>query len=142
MTQQPTLKKFFVPIIYLAEWILFLFVALCIAILNMINLVNIITVDMPWEEPITLTSSFISSLAFVVGLSIICSFYSKFIMGSNAYQQFKKTIWGVLFGLNTISCVICGIIIYGFNFLTPDGILLLIITLLSAFITKMFIFKK
>ncbi|MBD8036268.1 hypothetical protein H9635_05890 [Solibacillus sp. A46] len=142
MNNQPTLRKFFVPIIYLAEWFLFLFVALCIATLNMINLVNIITVDMPWEEPLIFTSSFIFSLSFVIGLAIICFFYNKFLMGSKAYQKFKKTIWGILFGLNTISCVLCGILIYGFNFFHSDGILLLIITLLSAIITKIFISKN
>lgn len=78
MNNQPTLRKFFVPIIYLAEWFLFLFVALCIATLNMINLVNIITVDMPWEEPLIFTSSFIFSLSFVIGLAIICFFTISF----------------------------------------------------------------
>lgn len=48
----------------------------------------------------------------------------------------------MLFGLNTIGSVLCGSIIYGSNFSHSDGILLLIITLLSAVLTKMFIFKK
>ncbi|NSL51855.1 hypothetical protein [Calidifontibacillus erzurumensis] len=78
MTNEPALKKFFIPIIYLADFALFLFVALCIAALNLINLLNIITVDMPWEEPIILTSSFITSLSFVIGLAIICFFTTNF----------------------------------------------------------------
>ncbi|MEK4387178.1 hypothetical protein MKZ25_15540 [Solibacillus sp. FSL W7-1464] len=142
MVNVRTMKKVFIPFIYIAEWGFFLFVALCILALNSITLMNIITVDMPWEEPIALTTSFIASLSFVVGLALVCFLYSKYLIGSKTYQQVKKTIWGILFGLNTIFCILFGTLFYRSNLFQDDSILLFIITLLSALLTITFMSKK
>jgi len=141
MVKQSAWRKLVIPMVYLAEWIFFFYVAICIIVLNLGNFTNIIAVDMPWEEPIALTSSFVSSLLLVIGVALICFFYIKYLIGSKAYQEFKRVIWGILFGLNTISCVICGSIVYGFDMLHVDGVLLSITALLSALLTLQIIFK-
>ena len=142
MGNASNLRKFIVPILYVAEWIFFFYVAICILVLNLGNFTNIVAVDMPLEEPITLTSSFASSVSLLIGVALICSFYIKYLIGSKAYQEFKRVVWGVLFGLNTISCVICGSIVYGFDMFHVDGILLSITALLSGLLTLQIIVKE
>lgn len=141
MVKTSMLRKIVIPIVYVAEWILFFYVFLFIAIFNMVNFINVITVDMPWEEPVTLTSSFATSLMIVLGIALICFFYIKFLIGTPAYKRFKEVVWGILFGLNAVSCVICGSIAYGFNLFHADAILLLITALISTFLTMQIIMK-
>lgn len=141
MVSISVLKKFIVPMVYIAEWILFFYVFLSIVAFNLVNFTNIIAVDMAWEEPIAFTASFVSSLMIVLGIGLICFYYIKFLTGNRAYKRFKEVVWGILFGLNTLSCVICGSIVYDFNILHADGILLLITAFVSAFLTIQIIMK-
>ena len=141
MVRTSLLKKLIVPIVYVAEWILFLFVFLCIVTFNMINLTNVITVDMAWEEPIPLTSSFATSLMTVLGIGLICFLYINFLIGSRAYKRFKEIVWGILFGLNALCCAIYGGIFYGVNIIHGDGILLLTTALVSVLLTMQIIIK-
>lgn len=106
MVSSSVVKKLVVPIVYVAEWIFFLYVLLCIVVFNLVNLTNVIAVDMAWEEPINFTASFINAMIVVLGIGLICFFYIKFLAGSRAYKRFKEVVWGVLFGINTVSCVI------------------------------------
>lgn len=142
MVGKKMLKKLILPIIYVAEWILFFYVLLCVFVFNMISFSNIIYTDMPWEEPITLTSSFIKPSLVVVGIGLVCFFYIRYLTGNRAYKRFKEVIWGGVFGLNSLSCVICLSIIYGFDLNNDDGILLLIVTLVSIVLTMQIIMKN
>ncbi|AHN24018.1 hypothetical protein [Lysinibacillus varians] len=142
MVSSSVVKKLVVPIVYVAEWIFFLYVLLCIVVFNLVNLTNVIAVDMAWEEPINFTASFINSMIVVLGIGLICFFYIKFLAGSRAYKRFKEVVWGVLFGINTVSCVICGSIVYGFNFIHADGIILLTTAFISALLTMQIIMKQ
>jgi len=136
------LWKFIVPILYVAEWIFFFYVAICILVLNLGNIVNIVVVDTPLEEPIMLTSSFTSSVLLLISVALICSFYIKYLIGSEAYKEFKRVVWCTLFALNTISCVICGSILYGLGLFRADGILVGITALLSGLLTFQTIEKE
>ncbi|TKI53165.1 hypothetical protein FC756_25390 [Lysinibacillus mangiferihumi] len=142
MVSATVLKKLVIPMVYVAEWILFFYVFLCIVAFNMVNFTNVIAIDMAWEEPINFTASFVNSLIVVLGMGLICFFYIKFLAGSRAYKRFKEVVWGVLFAINTVSCVICGSIVYGFNFIHVDGILLLITAFVSALLTMQIIMKQ
>lgn len=141
MVSPSVLKKLVVPMVYVAEWVLFFYVFLCIVAFNMVNFTNVIAVDMAWEEPINLTASFVNSLMLVLGIGLICFFYIKFLAGNRAYKRFKEVVWAILFGMNTVSCVICGSIVYGFNFIHVDGMLLLITAFVSALLTMQIIMK-
>ena len=136
MVDTPMYKKIAVRMIYVAEWIFFLYVLLFVLIFNMMNLMNLITVDMPWEEPVTLTSSF-SSLLIVLGVSFICSLYIKFLIGNgnSSYKRFKKIVWGRLFGLNGISCLLYLLTFYGFKLTSVDSFILLIVAIISIGLT-------
>ena len=68
-------------------------------------------------------------------------FYSKFLIGNRTYQQVKKTFWVILFGLNTMSCILFGTIFYGLNLFQDDSMLLLIITVLSAVLSALLTIK-
>lgn len=135
------LKKLLLLMMYVAEWILFFYVLLCIFVFNMINFSNIIYTDMPWEEPISLTSSFIKSLIIILGMGLVCSFYIRYLTGNTAYKRFKEVIWGILFGLNALSCVISLSVVYGFDLSIRDGVLLVIATLVSISLTVQIIMK-
>lgn len=141
MASTSLLKKLVVPIVYVAEWILFFYVFLCIVSFNLINLTNFITVDMAWEEPITLTSSFATSLMIVLGIGLICFFYINFMIGNRVYKRFKEVVWGILFGLNALCCAIYGGIFYGVDIIHGDGILLLTTALVSILLTMQIIIK-
>ena len=141
MVGKKVLKKLLFPMIYVAEWVLFFYVLLCVFVFNMINFSNIIYTDMPWEEPITLTSSLIKSALIVVGIGLVCFFYIRCLTGSTAYKRFKEVVWGILLGLNSLCCVICLSIIYGFELNNDEGILLLIVTLVSIVLTTQIVMK-
>ncbi|ATP40774.1 hypothetical protein CSE16_12335 [Solibacillus sp. R5-41] len=141
MVGKKMLNKLLMPMIYVAEWVLFFYVLLCVFVFNMLNFSNIIYTDMSWEEPITLTSSFIKSSLIIVGMGLVCFFYIRYLTGNRAYKIFKEVIWGILFGLNSLSCVICLSIIYGFDLKNDEGILLLIVTLISIALTMQIIMK-
>ena len=123
------LKK---TVISLAEWIVFFSILFILAILNLIFLVNIITVDMPWEEPVPLGSSFATSLSIVIVISFIITLLLKFSKSTFTFKQFKGKFLAILFVLNSISCVLCLSRSYRFNFFHQDGFHLLIIALISA----------
>ena len=142
MVSATVLKKLVIPMVYVAAWILFFYVFLCIVAFNMVNFTNVIAVDMAWEEPTNLTTSFVNSLLRVLGIGLICFLYIKFLAGNRAYKRFKEVVWGVLFAINTVSCVICGSIVYGFNFIHADGMLLLITAFVSALLTIQIIMKQ
>ena len=142
MFNMPMIRKILIPIVYVAEWILFFYIFLFIAVFNLVNFTNVIAVDMPWEEPITHTSSFVTSLMIVIGVGLSCAVYLHFLIGSKVYKGLKRTIWGILFGFNALSCMVCTGIIYKFDLLHADAILLMIAALLSVFLTMQAFLKK
>lgn len=141
MVGMKTLKKILIPMIYVVEWVLFLYVLICVFTFNMIHFGNIIYVDMPWEEPMTLPSSFTKSLLIILGIGVVCFFYIKYLFGNGAYKRFKLVIWGILFAVNALGSGLCLSMIYGFNLNTTEAILLLIVTLVSAALTIQSVMK-
>lgn len=119
-------------VVHLAEWILFFSILFIMAILNLILLVNIITVDMPWEEPIPLTSSFATSLSVTIAISFIIYLSIKFSNGTSTFKRFKEKFLALLFVINSLGCALCLSTAYRSNLLHPDAILLLMIALISA----------
>ena len=142
MADTPMYKKIAILMIYVAEWILFFYVFLFVFIFNWANLLNVITVDMPWEEPIALTSSFSLSLLLVLGIGLVCSLYIKFLIGSRGYKRFKKIVWGSLFGLNGFSCLFYLLKVYGAKLTSVDSFLLLIVAIISIALTIQVIKKQ
>lgn len=144
MVDMPMYKKIAVPMIYVAEWILFFCVFLSVLIFNVMNLMNIITVDMSWEEPVTLTSSLPSALLIVLGVGFVCSMYIRFLIGNgnSTYKRFKKIVWGSLFGLNGISCLLYLLTFYGFKLTSVDSFLVLFIAIISIALTIQVIKKQ
>lgn len=126
------IKKILFPLIYIGEWILFLFVLLLSVLFNLTNIFNLIYADMPYEEPISLTSTSNDLLFIVLGLGLIMFFYIKFLTGNQVYRFVKEIIWGSLIGLNFSSCMLWLLIGGGFNYSTNDWILYLAIMLISA----------
>ncbi|MGN7477979.1 hypothetical protein ACTHOQ_08980 [Solibacillus silvestris] len=141
------MRRFFFPIIFIGEWILFFYVSLLILILTIINLANVIYVDMSWEEPITIISSttaFIQLVLLVAGLSIVCFLYIKHFAGEGLYKRVKAAAWGILFSLNLVSCISYLLIWYRhneFDIYNIELILLLFIILVSVFL-MLHIIKK
>lgn len=125
MDKTSLIQKIFV---HLTEWILFFSILLIMAMLNLILLVNIITVDMPWEEPVSLTSSFATTLTIVIAISFIIYLSIKY---SNA-TRYRERFLAFLFGFNSLGCVLCLSTAYRSNLFHPDAILLLIIALIST----------
>lgn len=120
------------------------FISLCSAIclyLNIISLFNLIYIDMPWEEPFSLTSSFEKSLFIVLGMALIIFLYIRYLTGNRLYKIVKEVVWGVLLGLNTFSCLLW-LIVSDIPHLTKgDQVLFLLIPLLSILLTIQIILK-
>lgn len=133
--------KLIFPLILIGEWILFFNVFLLVLALNIINFVNVVYVDTAGEEPITITTStasFIQTVLLVVGLCLVCFLYTKYFTGNGFYKRFKASAWGILFGLNSISCLGYLLMWYGFDGFdlhNTELILLLFIILVSVFLT-------
>ena len=135
------MRKIIFPIIYVGEWVLFLSVALFVFIYNMINLFNLIYIDVSWEEPFSLTSSFEKSLFIVVGMGVIIFFYIRYLTGNRLYKIVKEVIWGVLLGLNTFSSIFWLIVSDIPNLSEGDQALYLLIPLVSLILTIRIILK-
>ena len=129
------MKKLIYPIIHVSEWVLFFVVLLLFFLFNMMNLFNLIYIDMPWEEPISLTSSLLKSVLLVVGIGFVSWLYIRNVTGSIVYNMIKQIFWGVLFGLNTLSSVFWLLISFPTNVAVDDRILRLLITLICITLT-------
>ncbi|WP_393951401.1 hypothetical protein [Lysinibacillus sp. PWR01] len=81
----------------IAEWLFFLYVLICLLIFNMIHLGNLLYVDMPNEELMTVTSSFAQTSLFIIGIGVVCFLYMRYLRGSNVYKRSKAVTWGSLF---------------------------------------------
>lgn len=142
------MKKLISPIIFIGEWILFFYIFLLVLAFHIISFVNIVYVDMSWEEPITITtstSSFIQTILLVVGLSVVCFLYTTYFAGNGLYKRFKASAWGILFVLNLMGCLGYLLMWYGFDGFdlhNTDLILLLVIILVSVFLTIHIIAKS
>lgn len=129
------MRKIFYPVIYVGEWILFFAVLLFFFLFNLMNLFNLIYIDMPWEEPITLTSSYMKSLLLVVGAGIVIYLYIRYLNSSKVYNMLRQILWGVLFGLNTLSSIFWLFISFASKMSVDDRILRLIISLICITLT-------
>ncbi|MCR6522466.1 hypothetical protein [Lysinibacillus capsici] len=86
-----------------AEWLLFLYVFICLLSFNLIHLGNLLYVDMPHEEPMTVTTSFAHTSLFIIGIGVVCFLYMKYLWGSSAYKKSKALIWGSLFTCHALA---------------------------------------
>lgn len=125
--------------IYVGEWVVFFYFLLCVVVFNMIYFTNIILVDMPWEERITL--AFIKLLVIILGLGIGCFLYIKYLTGNSTYRMIKEVIWGMLFGANTLSCILWLRLSYPFDLSNNDRILLILAIIVCAILTVQVIIK-
>lgn len=135
------LKKVIIPLIFVAEWILYFYVLLLVLAYNFINLANVLYVDTPGEVPITITTStsvFIQSLLLVLSLCVICFLYTKYFTGKGFFKLFKAYAWAILFALNSVRSFGYFLIWYGvdgFDLRNTELILLLLIILASVTLT-------
>ena len=140
MVETSLLKKM---VVSLTEWIVFFSILFILFILNLIFLVNIITVDMPWEERVPLGSSFATSLSIVIVISFLIYQLIKRSNSTFTYKQFKGKFLAFSFVLNSINCVLCLSTAYRSNLFHQDVFLLLIIALISvAFSIQIFMKHK
>lgn len=98
------LKKFFMPIIYISEWVVFFYTVLFMIIFNLTYYVNMVIIDMPWEERTSLP--FIKTVIFMTGACMVCFLYIKYVKGRRIYQSVKDILWGILFGVNGLLCIL------------------------------------
>lgn len=109
-------------------------------IFNLTNIFNLIYIDMPWEEQISLTSSFMKPLLWVLGMGLIIYFYIRYLIGNRIYKIIKLVIWTLLFGLNSFICMLW-LSVNDTNLYKNDRILLLLIILFSIILTIQTILK-
>lgn len=126
--------------VYVSEWILFLYAFFFVSAFNLVYVGNMIFIDMPWEESITLTSSFSKSLLIIIGAGIICFIYIKYQIGNKAYKIIKLVIWGILLGLNTLSSILWLCISVDFGLSNDDRIILILSILVSLIVTIQIIY--
>lgn len=143
MAGEKMAKKLIFPVFYIAEWVFFLYVLLFILIFNLFNYVNFLLVDMPWEERVPLTSSTTKSLLIILVIGLICFIYIRYLAGHRVYRKVKAAIWGVVFSINSLSCIFLFIISMNFEFDLYKGeqIILLVAACISIVLTIQVIMK-
>lgn len=128
-------KKIILPFVYAGEWVWFYYVLILVSIFNLTYFSNIIFIDMPWEEPMTVTSSLIKTLLIVSGISIACFLYVKFLTGHRVYKKIKATIWGFLFASNALLSMLWFCVSFGLDWSIHTQIILLASIVASVFLT-------
>lgn len=128
------MRKIIFSLFYVCEWVLFFCVLVFLFIFNLTNIFNLIYIDMPWEEPISLTSSFMKPVLMVLVMGLIIYFYISYLIGNRIYKIIKLVIWALLFGLNSFICMLWLSVNYT-NLYKNDRILLLLIILFSIIFT-------
>ncbi len=101
----------------------------------MIYIANMVLIDMPREEPITIITSLSKTLLIIIGIGIVCFFYIKYLIGNSAYKKFKEVIWGVLFGLNALSSIVTLYVSDKFGFSKDERIVLIVAIIISVILT-------
>lgn len=98
------LKKLIMPIIYISEWVVFFYAVLFMIVFNLTYYVNMVIIDMPWEERTSLP--FIKTVLIMTGACMVCFLYIKYVKGRRIYKYVKDILWGILFGVNGLLCIL------------------------------------
>lgn len=124
------MKKLLRPVLYVSEWVLFLYVLIFIFVFNMSYFANMIIIDTPWEKPTMLP--FTATLLFIVAIGLICFLYSKYLIGNKLYKKIKVLLWGLLYVSNLVGCLLWFGISYNFGLSNQERILLIIAIIVST----------
>ena len=124
-----------------AEWLLFLYVFICLLSFNLIHLGNLLYVDMPHEEPMTVTTSFAHTSLFIIGIGVVCFLYMKYLWGSSAYKKSKALIWGSLFTCHALASCFYLFMRYGLIWNQHEAMELLLSTLISFILSIQAVMK-
>lgn len=124
-----------------AEWLLFLYVFICLLSFNLIHLGNLLYVDMPHEEPMTVTTSFAHTSLFIIGIGVVCFLYMKYLWGSSAYKKSKALIWGSLFTCHALASCFYLFMRYGMIWNQHEAMELLLSTLISFILSIQAVMK-
>ncbi|MCM0622916.1 hypothetical protein M5J14_00090 [Lysinibacillus sp. OL1_EC] len=124
-----------------AEWLLFLYVVICLLSFNIIHLGNLLYVDMPHEEAMTVTTSFAQTSLFIIGIGAVCFYYMKYLRGSNAYKRSKAVIWGCLFTCHALASCFYLFMRYGLIWNRHEAMELLLSTVISFILTIQAVMK-
>ena len=125
----------------IAEWLFFFCVLICLLIFNIIHLGNLLYVDMLWEEPMTVTSSFAQTSLLIIGIGVVCFLYMRDLRGHNVYKRTKAAIWGGLFACNALGGGFFMFIRHGLPFNQLETMELLLSTLISFILTFQAVMK-
>jgi len=124
-----------------AEWLLFLYVFICLLSFNIIHLGNLLYVDMPHEEPMIVTTSFAHTSLFIIGIGVVCFLYMKYLWGSSAYKKSKALIWGSLFTCHALASCFYLFMRYGLIGNQHEAMELLLSTLISFILSIQAVMK-
>ncbi|WP_312506070.1 hypothetical protein [Lysinibacillus sp.] len=125
----------------IGEGIFFFYVLICLLVLNMIHFGNILFVDMPYEEPMTVTSSSSTAFLFLFGLGGVCFLYIRYFLGRSGYRRLKIVLWGSLFAFNTFGSGFSLLMSYGLMLNHRKAIYLKLATVMSLVLTIQAIMK-
>lgn len=125
----------------IAEWLLFLYVLICLLSFNIIHLGNLLYVDMPHEEAMAVTTSFAQTSLFIIGIGVVCFLYMKYLWGSNAYKKSKAVIWGSLFACHALASGFYLFMRYGLLWNQHEAMELLLSTVISFVLTIQAVMK-
>lgn len=125
----------------IAEWLFFLYVFICLLSFNIIHLGNLLYVDMPHEEPMIVTTPFVQTSLFIIGIGVVCFYYMKYLRGSNAYKRSKAVIWGSLFACHALASGFYLFMRFGLLWNQHEAMELLLSTVISFVLTIQAVMK-
>lgn len=125
----------------ISEGIFFFYVLICLLVLNMIHFGNSLFVDMPYEKPMTVTSSSPTAFLFLFGLGGVCFLYIRYFMGRSVFRRLKVVLWGSLFAFNTLGSGFSLLMSYGLVLHHLEAVYLLLATLISLVLTIQAVMK-
>jgi len=135
------MNKFLTALLFIGEWILFLWLLLMIFLLNLVNLFHLVFTDMPFEEATLLTSSSLKTWLLLLSICLIISFFLIVRIGRDFYRWVMRIVWVSLLGWSTINSLFWYLYSNSWSLSDNDRMVLLSMFIVSLSLTLLAIYQ-
>ncbi|MCA0970198.1 hypothetical protein LCM20_06335 [Halobacillus litoralis] len=94
------MRRIWMPFYITGEWLLLGLVLLTVLFIQAMYMANVVLIDMPWEETITLSDSALKTFLGFIGVGGLLFVYIHYLAGGRMYRLIKEWAWGFVIVIN------------------------------------------